>query len=309
MSEEKRKQAKSEFLLRDTASWMSRAVLLVVAPWTAAQDVLEFHAWLQTMPRVAWVALGVCVLLAALVWRLRAGTPGAATLGAAITGCLMLSTLQYPYRNWLRSGLTPLLVTLILTLAATRIARSRRSEHDSNEARRGRDAAQVAANLGAAALAVTLIPFAPRVVAHNPYFAALIAYAALAEAAADTVSSEIGQAFGGAPRLVTTWRRVPPGTDGAVTVKGSLAGLMAAAAVAVAGIWSLTGAVGSQGLGVALILLGAMVGWAADSLLGAVAERRSWLNNDAVNFLSTVISSAATLEMARMVAAVLRIHG
>ena len=32
--------------------------------------------------------------------------------------------------------------------------------------------------------------------------------AALAEAAADTVSSEMGQALGGTPRLITSWRKV-----------------------------------------------------------------------------------------------------
>ncbi len=289
---------------------MSRAVLLVVAPWTAAQCVLEFHAWLATQPPVAWITLGICVLLGVLVWRLRAGTPGAAALGAAIAGCLILGTLQFPYNNWLRSGLTPLLATLVLTLAATKVGRRKyHGDADSREARRGRDAAQVASNLGAAALAVTLVPFTPELVAHNPYFAALIACAALAEAAADTVSSELGQAFGGAPRLVTTWRRVPPGTDGAVTVKGSLAGLMAAGVVAVAGIWSLTGSVRAEGLGVALILTGAVMGWAVDSLLGAVAERRGWLNNDAVNFLSTVTAGAVTLELARIVTALLLRHG
>jgi uncharacterized membrane protein len=33
--------------------------------------------------------------------------------------------------------------------------------------------------------------------------------------------------------------------------------------------------------------VGAAGGLFADSLLGATAERRGWLNNDAVNFLST----------------------
>ena len=33
--------------------------------------------------------------------------------------------------------------------------------------------------------------------------------------------------------------------------------------------------------------LGAIGGLFVDSLLGATAERRGWLNNDAVNFLST----------------------
>ncbi len=63
--------------------------------------------------------------------------------------------------------------------------------------------------------------------------------AALVEATADTVSSEIGQAFGGHPVMLTTMRRVEPGTDGAVSVLGSVAGVVAGAAVALAGMWAL----------------------------------------------------------------------
>jgi len=47
--------------------------------------------------------------------------------------------------------------------------------------------------------------------------------AALVEATADTVSSEIGQAFGGEPVLIGDYVRVEPGTDGAVTLSGSCA--------------------------------------------------------------------------------------
>ncbi len=42
--------------------------------------------------------------------------------------------------------------------------------------------------------------------------------------------------------------------------------------------------------------LGAIGGLFVDSLLGATAERRGWLNNDAVNFLSTF--AAAVLAIA-----------
>jgi uncharacterized membrane protein len=38
--------------------------------------------------------------------------------------------------------------------------------------------------------------------------------------------------------------------------------------------------------------LGAIAGLFVDSLLGATAERRGWLNNDGVNFLSTLAASA-----------------
>jgi hypothetical protein len=65
--------------------------------------------------------------------------------------------------------------------------------------------------------------------------------AALAEAAADTVSSEIGQVLGGRPRMITNLRAVEPGSDGAVSVAGTVAGLVAAAIVAGAGSWALRG--------------------------------------------------------------------
>jgi uncharacterized protein (TIGR00297 family) len=119
--------------------------------------------------------------------------------------------------------------------------------------------------------------------------------AALAEAAADTVSSEIGQAVGGVPRLVTNWKPVPAGTDGAITLAGTAAG--AAAAIAV----SLTRVVGS-GLGFgwrfALICAGAAIlGMIADSFLGATLERRGFLDNNAVNFSSTAIAAMIALAM------------
>jgi uncharacterized membrane protein len=40
---------------------------------------------------------------------------------------------------------------------------------------------------------------------------------------------------------------------------------------------------------------GAVFGLFFDSLLGATLERRGWLNNDAVNFLSTVSAAAFAL--------------
>jgi uncharacterized protein (TIGR00297 family) len=112
----------------------------------------------------------------------------------------------------------------------------------------------------------------------------LLAIAILAEAAADTVSSEIGQVFGGQPRMLTTLRRVEPGSDGGITLIGTAAGAIAAAIIAAIGVWALR----EDWFALVFCTAGAVLGLFFDSLLGATAERKGWLNNDAVNFLSTL---------------------
>ena len=128
-----------------------------------------------------------------------------------------------------------------------------------------------------------------------PLYAA--ATAALAEAAADTVSSEAGQVLGGRPRLITNWKRVEPGRDGAVSLAGTLAGVIAAGAVAAAGTLALHGTLRFFVLSCG----GGIVGFLIDSLLGATLEEQGWLNNDAVNFLSS--ACAAALALVAMLAA------
>jgi uncharacterized protein (TIGR00297 family) len=118
-----------------------------------------------------------------------------------------------------------------------------------------------------------------------------VGLAALAEAAADTVSSEVGQVLGGWPRMITTLRTVEPGTDGGVSLIGTLAGVAAAVVVAAAG----TLALGGNSAMFWISCAGGVFGLFFDSLLGATLERRGWLNNDAVNFLSTASAAAFAL--------------
>jgi uncharacterized protein (TIGR00297 family) len=166
---------------------------------------------------------------------MRAGTAGAALTGALITASLMFSTTKFPYEySWLHGGLMPLLAVFLLTYAATKIGRAKKERLGTAESKRGRNAAQVAANLGVAALAS--FPFQAITPDKNlasslGVLTAFAALAALAEAAADTVSSEIGQVLGGRPRMLTTMRLVAPGTDGGISLAGTLAGIAAAAMI------------------------------------------------------------------------------
>ena len=116
----------------------------------------------------------------------------------------------------------------------------------------------------------------------------IAALAALAEAATDTVASEIGQYSGPDARLITTWERVPPGTDGGITISGSIAGL--AAGLVIAGVATVGGMLPRAQIWIPVAA--GFAGMLIDSILGATLQRRGWINNEAVNFFATLAAAA-----------------
>jgi uncharacterized protein (TIGR00297 family) len=177
-----------------------------------------------------------------------------------------------------------------------------------------RDAVQVLANGGVfafAALLSLLVPWAGWVP---------LGAGAIAASTADTWSSEIGTLSHTPPRLITSWRRVPAGTSGAVTLLGfaaAVAGALFMALVARAVGWPAGAAVSA--------FAGGAAGALADSLLGASFQARrrcpncdkdterkvhtcgttteaaggiSWLDNDGVNFMSGVAGAVVALLVA-----------
>ena len=281
--------------------WQSKLVLLLVLPFAGASVVLQAHWWaVNYWPMALW-SLGLSLLLVLVVLLLGAATPGGAFAGAAITASLMFSTATFfsseiiPYAPW-RTALIPVLAVFVLADIATRLGREQKLRLGTAELHEGRTASQVAANLGVAGLVSDGL--AQSWLAGSGWFShvapdLLLAagLAALAEAAADTVSSEIGQILGGRPRMITTLRRVEAGTDGAISLVGTLAGVASAAIVAAVGCWAL----GGERTLFAVSCAGGVFGFFFDSLLGATLERRGWLNNDAVNFLSTASAAAFAL--------------
>ena len=270
--------------------------MLLVFPFVGADIVLQTHWWATQLPAVATWTLGLSAILGLGAWKARSATPGAALAGASITASLMFATLSFPYLPW-RSALVPVLVLLLLTSLATRAGRRRKEKLGTAESRRGRQASQVAANLGVAAIVSNPTVqswLIDRGWIHNGIAvraAFILGLAALAEAAADTISSEVGQVLSGHPRMITTFRKAKPGTDGAISLGGTAAGIIAAGAVAASGSWALHGGT------MALLLSWAagVFGFFFDSILGGTLELRGWLNNDAVNFLSTAGAAAAAL--------------
>jgi uncharacterized protein (TIGR00297 family) len=278
--------------------WQSRTMLAAVLLLSAIGLISRL---LPDLTPASAEGLAICAAFGALVFLLHAATPLAALTGFLLTSCLYLATVDQPNGGWFHTALLPGLALFVLAFAATRFRRGQKEQIGLAESRRGRSASQVAANMGIAALAALALPpysllsISQRQFSHGWTYTGPILFAplvaALAEATADTVSSEIGQAIGGTPILITNGRRVSPGTDGAITLAGTAAGCIAAALVVAAAIPTLRLDLRQA----AIALVAAIAGLFADSLIGATLERRGWLNNDSVNFLSTSIAALIAL--------------
>jgi uncharacterized protein (TIGR00297 family) len=181
-----------------------------------------------------------------------------------------------------------LVALFVITLLATRLGRQRKVVLGTAERSSGRNASQVLANVGVASLfAITAALLG------KPSLLAACA-AALAEAAADTVSSEGGQALGARARLFPTGAQVAPGTNGGISWAGTGCGALAAVAMSFVAAWG--GLVAAPQAWI--VALAALAGMFLDSLLGATLEHSGRLNNDAVNLLGTLFAALIALWLA-----------
>ena len=227
-------------------------------------------------------AICVTLLLVGIVIAVRAATPAAAAVGGVI--CFTMAMVTTPASTRLsQTALPALLALVVLTFAATRFGRARKIKLGLAESKRGRATSQIVANLGVASMVALL---------HGMTSASPPAcLAVLAEATADTLASELGPLFHGRTLLLTTMRRVAPGTDGGVSLGGTLCGIAGAVAVIAVGVRALE----LGWLEANIAFAGAMLGFLADSVLGATLERRGWIGNDLVNFLATAVAGAVAL--------------
>lgn len=126
-----------------------------------------------------------------------------------------------------------------------------------------------------------------------------------ATAAADTVSSEMGQIYGRTPINPLTFKRVQPGTEGAVSTEGTLLGILASVIIAIVFITDSIILKQFQSyfhplelsanyfqivfLPAICIIIGAFLGNIIESLIGAIGKK---LNNELLNFMNTLIGGA-----------------
>jgi uncharacterized protein (TIGR00297 family) len=152
---------------------------------------------------------------------------------------------------------------------------------------------------GSAATAAACALLATAVPSQLPLLA-LGYVASLATKLSDTCGSEIGKAYGKTPILITTLQPVPPGTEGAVSVEGTVAGIVGSAVLALFAV-----AIGLLPLpAVGIVLVAAFIACNFESFLGATYQGKvAWLTNEVVNAINTTVGAAVAMAAAALLAA------
>jgi uncharacterized protein (TIGR00297 family) len=200
-------------------------------------------------------------------------------LGIVIWGCL----------GW--QGYAVIFSYLVLGSGVTRIGKAIKEEKGIAEKR---DGARGPENLWGSALTGAICAIAYLVFPH-PFW--LLGYvASLSTKLADTCASEIGKAYGKTTFLITTFQPVAAGTEGAVSLEGTLAGIFGSIVLALIGV-----GVGEISLPWDLLwcVVAAFVATNIESLIGATLQNKyNWLTNEVVNGINTAIGAIVAITLA-----------
>lgn len=137
----------------------------------------------------------------------------------------------------------------------------------------------------------------------NPQSLLLLGYvASFSTKLSDTCASEVGKAYGKRTFLITTLQPVARGTEGAVSLEGTLAGVVASIAIAILG-WGVSLV---SPMGILWCVLAAFVATNLESVIGATLQAKyTWLTNEVVNIVNTFIGAIAAMLFAFIWASVI----
>lgn len=235
------------------------------------------------------LALGVAVGLGVVTY-----TTGTASVEGLLSGVLLcLLTIVLGGPGWFAVLITFYGIGALSTKFRYE-AKKRRGVAEENDGARG--SGNVLGNSAVALAAVVAFAAAGELPVDAGLFRLAFA-GSLAAAMGDTLSSELGGLFD-TPRLVTTGERVPPGTDGAITWQGELAGVAGSLLVGLLTVLVLpVSPLAGTTAGVGVVAAGGVVGMTVDSLLGATVEGER-IENETVNLLATFSGALASVLLA-----------
>ncbi|HEY3055981.1 MAG TPA: DUF92 domain-containing protein [Thermoanaerobaculia bacterium] len=256
----------------------------VTVPFAAAVTLtllsIPFAGYLVWPRTRVWLVIHTALALAG--WFLRT-VDLSGFIGGWILGAIILLGAGWPLY-------VTLLTFFVIGTAATKIGFARKKRLGLAQEKEGRRGfVHAFSNAGVAAICAIAVT---RAAGHPLAIVALfMAIASLATAAADTFASELGPLIGRRAFLPISGRRVEPGTEGAISIEGTLAGLLAAAIVAMVGTTaaSMLWPIPFRTRVIILVTLSAVVGSYLESIAGSWNRRAgSPVPNGVLNFFNTV---------------------
>ncbi len=260
---------------------LAAALTLVVLGWPGA----EWERLLDVDLRMRWLeAVSVNLLFAGIAWRLRLVDGLGAATGFGVATSLYLG---YGLPGW---GL--LFSFLLFGNLATRWRYRDKERLGVAEGRGGRRSwvsvlskGSVPGGLGFLAVATD-----------RPEPLALAVVGALATVTFDTVASELGPLYGRRAFRIWPLERTEPGSEGAISVEGTLAGLLSALVIGLVAF--LVGLIPWEHLWAPAVA--ALVANLAESLAGSTLERNGYLAKGWINFGNALLGSGLALGFLRL---------
>jgi uncharacterized protein (TIGR00297 family) len=119
--------------------------------------------------------------------------------------------------------------------------------------------------------------------------------ASFATKLSDTTASEVGKAYGKSTFLITTLKPVPRGTEGAISLEGTIAGIIGGILISLVayslGMITFTGVI--------TCTIAAFVATNIESVIGATLQSDfDWLSNELVNVINTIVGAVVAISIA-----------
>ncbi len=246
-------------------------------------SLLLANPWLQA------IALNTVLLAIAFLAPKKLLTPmgylHAWLLGVIVWGCL----------GW--QGYGVVMFYFLVGSGVTRIGLERKEAEGIAEKRSGQRGPE---NVWGSALTATLCALLTLIFTSDWSSLLILGYvASFSTKLADTTASEVGKAYGQRTFLITSLQPVPRGTEGAVSLEGTIAGIVASLLIALVA-WGF-GMISLGGIG--LCAIAAFVATNIESVIGATLQSRwSWLTNEVVNIINTLIGALLAMGLAWLLA-------
>jgi uncharacterized protein (TIGR00297 family) len=266
--------------------------------FTAVTTAVLLYGSLALQQQFIWGIL-MAAVASVISWKV-----GFLDASGAVTAFL-LGMLIFGLGGW--QWTCPILIFFVLSSLLSKMGKHKKAQlTETFEKGDRRDWAQVLANGGVGGILILVSVL----LADEIWYLVYLAF--LAAATADSWGTEIGTYFRGQPRLITTFKKVQPGTSGGVSIIGSVGGFIGAFLIGLCGWYFLQTAVSFSTI-VPLITAAGILGSLFDSFIGAlfqaqylcsicgnVTERvlhcnetpttllrgKVFLNNDSVNFIA-----------------------